>query len=637
MPPSNGAGVARETPEASLATRNDARDDQSVSALLQIEDLQVEGRLPDHTYVPIVRHVGLEVKRGEVIALIGESGAGKSTVALAALGYARPGCHIVGGRVMFRGTDITKLDSEGRRRLRGRHVAYIAQSAAAAFNAALTIGYQVTESPLVHGVMSEAEASERAEGFFRQLLLPEPDRIARKYPHQVSGGQLQRLMAAMAMACGPELLVLDEPTTAIDVTTQVEVLTAFKDLIRHNRMAAIYVTHDLSVVVQIADRIIVLYGGKVIEEGSTEQILHEAREAYTRELMAAVRPPPKVTVAGRAQEGPEADNPIAVETKSLRAGYGGPRDGSAPKSMVLFDVDVAVPRGEVVGVIGESGCGKSTLARVISGLLPAASGELRFNGASLNPSLRHRTRDELRRIQIVFQMPDVSFNPKKRVEQALGRPLELYFGMDGGRRSERVRELLEMVELPGSYAGRYPTELSGGEKQRVNLARALAAEPDLILCDEVTSALDTVVGAAVIELLRHLQKSLGNAYVFISHDLSTVASFADRIVVLYAGRVVEQGTTREVLSPPYHPYTRLLLASVPELRQGWLEDVRNTREAISGIARAVRITFTGCPFFERCPVAIDGVCDRIAPPRRNLSADHVLDCHREVAELETTT
>ena len=605
-----------------------------MSALLQIDDLQVEGRLPDHTYAPIVKHVGLEVNRGEVVALIGESGAGKSTVALASLGYARPGCHIVGGRVMFRGTDIMKLDHEGRRRLRGRHVAYIAQSAAAAFNAALTIGYQVNESPLVHGVMSEAEATERAERFFRQLLLPEPKRIARKYPHQVSGGQLQRLMAAMAMACGPDLLVLDEPTTAIDVTTQVEVLIAFKDLIKQNRMAAIYVTHDLSVVVQITDRIIVLYDGEVIEEGTTEQILHRPRESYTRKLMAAVRPSPKVTVAARTQESPAADNPIAVEVSSLSAGYGGPRDGSAPRSMVLFDVSIAVPRGEVVGVIGESGCGKSTLARVISGLLPAASGELRFNGAALESHVRRRSREELRRIQIVFQMPDVSFNPKKRVAQALGRPLKLYFGMDGPSCAERVRELLEMVELPGDYAERYPTELSGGEKQRVNLARALAAEPDVILCDEVTSALDTVVGAAVIELLKHLQDSLGNAYVFISHDLSTVASFADRIVVLYAGRVAEQGTTQEVLKPPYHPYTRLLLASVPELRQGWLEDVRSTKEASSGMARTVRITLTGCPFFERCPVAIDEVCNRIDPPTRALSGDHVVACHRELSELD---
>ena len=604
-----------------------------MSALLQIDDLQVEGRLPDHTYVPIVKHVSLEVKRGEVVALIGESGAGKSTVALASLGYTRPGCHIVGGRVMFRDTDILKLDNEGRRRLRGRHVAYIAQSAAAAFNAALTLGYQVNESPLVHGVMSKAEATERAERFFGQLLLPEPARIARKYPHQVSGGQLQRLMAAMAMACGPDLLVLDEPTTAIDVTTQIEVLIAFKDLIKQNRMAAVYVTHDLSVVVQITDRIVVLYDGEVIEEGTTEQILHRPRETYTKALMAAVRPPPKVTVAARTQAGPEADNPIAVEVKSLSAGYGGSRDGSAPRSMVLFDVDVAVPRSEVVGVIGESGCGKSTLARVISGLLPSASGELRFNGAPLKPNVRQRSLEELRRIQIVFQMPDVSFNPKVRVKQALGRPLQLYFGMDGSRRAERVHELLEMVELPRDFAQRYPNELSGGEKQRVNLARALAAKPDVILCDEVTSALDTVVGAAVIELLKHLQKSLGNAYVFISHDLSTVASFADRIVVLYAGRVVEQGTTQEVLSPPYHPYTRLLLASVPELRQGWLEHVRNSKEAGSGIARAVRITLTGCPFFERCPVAIDEVCNRIDPPVRTLTADHVVACHRELSEL----
>ena len=603
-----------------------------MSALLRIENLQVEGRLPTGNWVPIVKGVSLQVERGEVLALIGESGAGKSTIALASLGYARPGCSIVGGRVWLDGTDVVTLDSDAKRILRGRNVAYIAQSAAAAFNAALTIGYQVTESPRIHGLMTQREADKKAVDFFHRLQLPEPDRIGRKYPHQVSGGQLQRLMAAMAMSCDPPLLVFDEPTTAIDVTTQVEVLIAFKDVIRQNHMAGIYVTHDLSVVAQIADRIIVLYDGEIVEQGTTAQILHDPQADYTKQLMAAVRPPPNISADALSQASKIANTERPVlEVTGLDAGYGG-RDG-APAAKVLFDVDVKVIRGEVVGVIGESGCGKSTLARVISGLLPAAAGEVRLNGEPLPRRVRARTKDQLRSIQIVFQMPDVSFNPKKRLSDALGRPLEFYLGMDAAKQHQRVGELLEMVELPANYAGRFPSELSGGEKQRVNLARALAAEPEVILCDEVTSSLDTVVGAAIIELLKDLQKTLGNAYVFISHDLSTVASFADRIVVLYAGRVAEQGPTKEVLSPPYHPYTRLLLASVPELRQGWLEELEKTKEAISGIARVVEITEVGCPFFKRCPLAIKGVCERESPPVRALDGGHTIACHRDIAEL----
>ena len=289
----------------------------------------------------------------------------------------------------------------------------------------------------------------------------------------------------------------------------------------------------------------------------------------------------------------------------------------------------------IIAIDGPSGVGKSTLARVISGLLPAASGTVELNGKPLPSRVKHRTKEQLRSIQIVFQMPDVSFNPKKRLINALGRPLEFYLGMDAQQQHQRVGELLEMVELPADYAGRFPSELSGGEKQRVNLARALAAEPEVILCDEVTSSLDTVVGAAIIKLLKNLQNTLGNGYVFISHDLSTVASFADRIVVLYAGRVAEQGPTKEVLSPPFHPYTRLLLASVPELRQGWLEEVEKTKEAMSGIARVVEITEVGCPFYKRCPMAIQGVCDRETPPARTLPGNHTIACHRDISELNS--
>ena len=508
-----------------------------MTALLEIDNLWVEGRPPGGEYQPIVKGVSLSVNRGEVLALIGESGSGKSTICLAALSYARPGCRFAGGKVLLEGQDILALDSEDRRPLRGAKVAYVAQSAAAAFNPALTIGSQVTEIAQVHKIMSAADADRRAVETYRSLDLPTPELLGGLYPHQVSGGQLQRLMAAMAVSCDPMLLLLDEPTTALDVTTQIEVLTAFKAVIKQHNSAAIYVTHDLSVVAQIADRIIVLNDGTIMEQGTTQQIVEQPTHEYTKKLMMAVRPPPRSTAGGgTTRDDPGATAAPVLEARGITAGY-----GRVNKKIVLRDVDLSVTSHQVVGVIGESGCGKSTLARVISGLLPQVSGEILHNGTTLSPAVEQRSKSDIQSIQIVFQMADVALNPRQRIRDIIGRPLEFYMNMGAAARSERVGELLELVELPRDFASRFPKELSGGEKQRVNLARALAAEPDVILCDEVASSLDTVVGAAIIELLKNLQEKLGVAYVFISHDLSTVASFADEIVVLYAGRVVERG------------------------------------------------------------------------------------------------
>ena len=601
-----------------------------MSQLLRVEDLWVEGRPPGGEYETIVKGVSFTTAPGEVLALIGESGSGKTTIALATLGYARPGCRIAKGRIFLDGEDVLPLDQEGRRQIRGSKVAYIAQSAAAAFNPAMTINRQVTEAPRVHGTMSVSKATEWAIDLYRRLDLPDPESIGRRYPHQVSGGQLQRLMAAMALSCGPKLLVLDEPTTALDVTTQIEVLKAFKEVIRDQKTAAIYVTHDLAVVAQIADRIVVLYGGEVMESGTADQIINRPTHEYTRTLMDAVRKPPDGGASGDGIMTSDLveHSPSLLQIRDVTAAY-----GRAAKVTILRDINLAIDRKEVVGVIGESGCGKSTLARVISGLLPPVSGDVLLDGEKLPGDVRRRKREDLKRVQIVFQMADVALNPRQTIGKILGRPLKFYHGMDHAQRDERVGELLELVELPREFARRYPGELSGGQKQRVNLARALAAEPEIILCDEVTSALDTVVAAAVIELLKDLQEKLGVSYVFISHDLSTVAAFADRIVVLYAGRVVEQGPTVSVLSPPYHPYTKLLLSSVPELRRGWLEDVMETREAISGIARGVEISDVGCPFCNRCPMAIEGVCDQQTAPIRGLVANHEIACHREIEEL----
>ena len=597
-------------------------------ALLEVDRLQIDARKDDDSLSPIVKSVSFNVERGEVVALIGESGSGKTTIALSALGYCKPGLEFTGGEVRLHGRDVITMEPDEQRDLRGQRVAYLAQSAAATFNPALTIGEQVTESPVLHGQLSREKAEIRAEELYRALELPDPDRLGKRYPHQVSGGQLQRLMAAMALCGKPDLLVLDEPTTALDVTTQIEVLKAFKSVIKQEGAAAIYVTHDLSVVAQIADHIVVLYAGDIQEQGTADQIINRPSHDYTRRLMAAVRPPPAAGQGDESLDEHRREAP-ALEVRNVNAGYG--RGASAIR--VLSDVNVSVQRGHTVGVIGESGCGKSTLARVMSGLLPARDGDVLLDGDRLQPSLRQRRRSELQKIQFVFQMADTALNPRQRIDHILGRPLEFYLGLKGAEKRRRIAELLDMVELPAEFAGRYPEELSGGQKQRVNLARALAASPEVLLCDEVISALDTIVGANVIELLKRLRRQTGVSFVFISHDLSTIASFADEIVVLYAGRVVEQGKTDRVLSPPYHPYTRLLIASVPELRIGWLEETMQTQEAQAGIDRVVKLVEVGCPFFDRCPLAIEGTCDRETPPIRDLGSGHTIECHRSQEEF----
>ncbi len=602
-----------------------------MSILLEVDDLKISARRDDDSLLPIVKGVSFNVARGEVVALIGESGSGKTTIALSALGYTKPGLEFAGGEVRLENEDVITMEPDQLRALRGQRVAYLAQSAAATFNPALTIGEQVTESCVLHGILDQEQANERAETLYRALELPDPDRLGKRYPHQVSGGQLQRLMAAMALCGKPDLLVLDEPTTALDVTTQIEVLKAFKSVIKQEGSAAIYVTHDLSVVAQVADHIVVLYAGEIQEHGSAEQVVNDPGHDYTRRLMRAVRPPP---AAGQGDEmlGEHKRDVPALKVKDITAGYGRKRNG-VPEITVLRDVNVSIERGHTVGVIGESGCGKSTLARVMAGLLPAVHGQVLLDGNDLQPALQKRDRGELQKIQFVFQMADTALNPRQRIDHILGRPLEFYLGLKGKEKRRRIMELLDMVELPQDFAGRYPEELSGGQKQRVNLARALAASPEVLLCDEVISALDSIVGANVIELLKRLRKQTGVSFVFISHDLSTVASFADEIVVLYAGRVVEQGPADQVLSPPYHPYTRLLISSVPELRVGWLEETMQTQEAQAGIDRVVQLTEIGCPFFDRCPLAIEGTCDRETAPIRDLGNSHLIECHRSKEEF----
>ncbi|WP_036012012.1 ABC transporter ATP-binding protein [Bradyrhizobium yuanmingense] len=600
-----------------------------MAPLVNVENLRVTARNDCGRELAIVKDVSFTIEPGEVVALIGESGSGKTTIALSLMGYARAGSRILGGNIAFDGREVLAMSQRELASLRGRDIAYVPQSAAATFNPARPLLKQVIESSQIHHVMPVAAAEAKAIALFRELVLPDPEKVGERYPHQVSGGQLQRLLAAMALVTEPKLVIFDEPTTALDVTTQIEVLRVFKKAIKERGTTAVYVSHDLAVVAQMADRIIVLRDGSIREVDATGRILSSPKNDYTKSLLAAAEPQVRA-VASAATE--QTATPV-LEVRSVIAGYGSADRDGIPAVPVLRDVSLSIKPGSTLGVIGESGCGKSTLARVIAGLLPAARGEVELHGKLLPRNAADRTRDELRRIQIVFQMADTALNSARPIGRILGRPLEFYHGLSGDKRRRRVAELLDMVRLPTTIAERYPGEISGGQKQRVNLARALAAEPSLILCDEVTSALDTVVGAAILDLLAELQRELGVAYLFISHDLSTVKAVCDRVMILYAGQIMEHGSREALHQRPLHPYSDLLISSVPELRQGWLD--RMSEKFLKEAAAGVAPTGWGdaCSFFERCPVRIPGRCDVEPTPVRRLSKGANIRCQRTEEEL----
>ncbi|MBN3853280.1 ABC transporter ATP-binding protein [Paraburkholderia sp. Ac-20340] len=548
----------------------------------------------------LVDRLAFDIAPGQVLALIGESGSGKTTTALALMGYARDGCAIAPDSIVdVGGRNVVALDAAAQRALRGRVVTYIAQSASASFNPSRTIMDQVVEPARIHGTMPRAEAEKRAVELFRELALPNPETIGARYPHQVSGGQLQRLMAAMALITDPDLVILDEPTTALDVTTQVEVLRAFRRVVQQRKTSAVYVSHDLAVVAQVADHILVLRHGKMREYGESDQILHAPEDDYTRSLLAAARPKERHAATcdddTRVQTPARADAPLLradpdgtrmapqplLQIDALCAGYG-PLDAQGrPQNRILDKVDLKLYRGQAIGVIGESGSGKTTLARAVAGLIAPFEGRIAFDGKPMSPQLDKRSRDELRRIQIVFQIADTALNPAHTIERILARPLQFYHGLQGKPLRTRIAQLLDMVRLPRTLMERAPAALSGGQKQRVNLARALAAEPDLLLCDEVTSALDTVVGAAVLDLMADLRKDLGVSYLFISHDLHTVRAICDEIVVMQHGRKVTQVAREDYERGPHHPYYELLSRSVPELRRGWIDEVQLPKTEIA--------------------------------------------------------
>ncbi|WP_111735159.1 ABC transporter ATP-binding protein [Roseovarius amoyensis] len=544
--------------------------------LLKIRNLKIQG-YSDETWIDIIKGVDLTLHRGEVMGLIGESGAGKSTIGAAAMGYARDGTRISEGSIEFDGMELTTASESERRALRGSRIAYVAQSAAASFNPAHKLIDQHTEAPVQYRIKKRLEAQEDAIELYRRLRLPNPEEIGFRYPHQVSGGQLQRAMTAMAMSCRPDLIIFDEPTTALDVTTQIEVLAAIRDIVDQFNTAAIYITHDLAVVAQMADTIKVLLKGEEVEEAPTAEMLDNPQEDYTKSLWA-------VRSFKSPQKRRPKDGVPLISVQNVDASYTG-------GAKVLDDVSFDIYEGMTVAVVGESGSGKSTTARVITGLLPPSKGQVLFKGEPFPPSYKDRTRDQLRQCQMIYQMADTALNPKVRISEIIGRPARFYSGLRGAALKNRVDELLDLIELePSQYYNRYPPELSGGQKQRIGIARALAAEPTFIICDEVTSALDQLVAEGILRLLDRLQNELNLAYMFITHDLATVRSIADEVVVMQHGKVVEQGPKDEMFTPPHHPYTDLLLSSVPEMDPNWLTQLLEERGIDNvGDAAAARI------------------------------------------------
>ena len=515
-----------------------------MSAVLYAERLTVE--LPGGRAA--VDDVSIAVRPGEILGLVGESGSGKTTLALALLGYARPGCRIVAGSVEVAGTRLTGLSETETRRRRGRVVSYVPQDPASALNPSLRVGDAVGDVAEEHGGGS---GRGRVLQALERVHLPRDPAFARRYPHELSGGQQQRVTIATALVCEPAAVVMDEPTTGLDVVTQARILEEVERLRSERRIAVVYVSHDLAVVASIADRVAVMYEGRIVEEGDAKQVIMRPRHEYTQRLVASI---PQLLGGGRDAG---ATGPAILSVEGLHASYG--------RVAVVDDVSFEVASGACLAIVGESGSGKTTIARCVAGLHQPFSGAIRLDDERLAARARSRTRQQRRRLQIVFQNPYDSLNPRRRIRDEIARPARLLRGISAANAEAEVAGLLERVRLPSRLANRFPGELSGGERQRVAIARALAAGPELLVCDEITSALDVSVQAAVLELLQELRTELGLSLLFVSHDLAVVGAVADDVLVLEGGRVRETGSTAQVLSSPQDEYTRRLLEAAPSL------------------------------------------------------------------------
>jgi len=671
--------------------------------LVDVNNLSIGYYTQGGTLVYVLKGVDLQIKPGETLGLVGESGCGKSTLGQAMMGYLRSGSQVLGGTVKFSDHDMFSLSNRQLESIRGRQIALIPQNAGDALTPTLLVGNQIIEAIELNADLSGGAAKNRMLDLLAQVRLPHPEVMAGRYPHELSGGQQQRAVIAMALAAEPDMLVLDEPTTGLDVTTQAHILNLLRDIVKEMGTAMMYISHDLGVIARVSDRIALMYAGKIIEDTNVVEMFNTPAHPYARGLLESIprlnlegipksmpgQPPIPGTLPGCSfaprcthstdichTEIPdlisipgtfhqvrchnwknvidkdfsqellqvfrkvdhEAMNDPAIELHDIDISYHRPgfmdRIRSVPSPpATVSDITLSVRRGETLALVGESGSGKTTIVRTISGLLPALSGCIEFDDRDLTIRVDKRSTDLCRHVQLIFQNPDASLNPRHTVAEILDQPLKLYFPkMNRDERRARQIELLERVRLDGRYRLRYPGQMSGGEKQRVAIARAFAADPDVVLCDEVTSALDVSVQAAVLDLLADLQKERNTTYIFIAHDLAVVRAIADRVAVLYQGRLCEIGTVDEIYSPPYHPYTETLLGAV------LVPDPDHEPKLLASDTPELAPPAKGCAFQRRCPYCKPEKCVEITPPWQYPAGEggHKIRCHIPIEELSAS-
>ena len=666
--------------------------------VISIKDLSIGFRSRAGHMLPVLRNVDLELSAGQSLGIVGESGSGKSTVALAAMGYLKRGLHLLSGAVTFNDMDMFSLDQNQLEEVRGGKIALIPQNSGQSLTPSLKVGTQLAEVLRLHTEIDESDRKDRVMQLLGQVRLPDPEAIYGRYPHELSGGQQQRVAIAMALAGDPVLLLLDEPTTGLDVTTQAHILELLRSIAAEQNTAMIYVSHDLGAIARVSNRVLVMYAGEVVLEGTTRQVLLTPGHPYARGLLASIpklgdstlpmaldgRPPPPGG-AGKgcsfhdrcaiAEEDCKARRPeliartgtglsrchyhdridqlpksgkgsvpvkarpsedVALDLDSLSISYHIPSllDRLLKRDSDVVDtvegIDIRVSRGETLGLVGESGSGKSTILKAIAGLLSPSDGRIAIKDTDKLPErVEDRTRDHLRDIQLIFQNPDESLNPRHTVEEILQQPLRLYFSLDRDEVKQRCSDILNRVRLGAHYLDRLPSQLSGGEKQRVAIARAFAANPRIVLCDEVTSALDVSVQAAVLDLLNELKMEQGTNYIFVSHDLAVVKALSDRVAVLYQGRLCEVGRSEHVYAPPNHPYTEVLLGAVLESDPD--TEPRLLAEDTVELSPPAR----GCPFQRRCPRRVGDICDNELPPWQQGADGHFIRCHIPVEGLRS--
>jgi peptide/nickel transport system ATP-binding protein len=691
-------------------------DTSQNDVVIDVKDLTIayETRSGD---VEAVRKASFDVHAGETVGLVGESGCGKSTVAFGIVNFLGSNGKIVDGSVRFLGEELVGRSEVELKLLRGDRIAMVYQDPMQALNPAVRLGVQLTEVLTCHQDISEDEAWERSVDMLRRVHMPDPTDVMTRYPHQISGGQQQRVVIAMAMLNNPALLIMDEPTTALDVTVEATVLDLIDELKQDFGAANLFITHNLGVVARVSHRVCVMYAGQIVEEGPVKDIFQHPRHPYTMGLLSSIPrlgeskldsllepirgrvPPPAerpmnacifaprcdyvtdacreghprlvaVTPAHRARciyaqdiherpptatkrqvvptdvvsPEPDDDNSTLLSCENLRIYY--PQESTSVVSLLglgekrfvkaVDDVSLHLAKGRTLGVVGESGCGKSTLAKGIIGLEPVTDGEIEFLSLDVSGPVSDREKRLIQEMQMVFQNPDSTLNPAYSIGAQIARPIKKFKTVPRVRVKEEVLRLLKAVRLDGSYYDRLPRQLSGGEKQRVGIARALASRPDLIICDEPVSALDVSVQAAVINLLLEIQHMFGSSIIFIAHDLSVVRYFSDDIAVMYLGQIVEIGPAEAIYSPPYHPYTEALLSAVPIPDPG----AEQKQIRLSGDVPSALNPPSGCYFHTRCPrrhMLPNGgaICTQQVPPWQETEQGHRILCHIPLEELET--